>query len=157
MSASFPNVAGRSGPGASTEDAVPTPWSGSPMRLGSSRDVEGQPSRFAPATGTGSSWSIGSHVLRWITVHCGPRQVSLNGRRVHYPTYSFVGSEEAPRRTNLRPPLKLDVQFSRIQLSQRHACCANQEKESVQQGSQVPSCHRAGIRATFSTRMTAIA
>src|SRR3954447_21409581 len=30
-----------------------------------------------------------------------------------------VGSEEARRSASLRPPLKLDVRFSRIQLSQR--------------------------------------
>lgn len=73
------------------------------------------------------------------------------------PSTLVVGSEEAPRRANLRPPLKLDVQFSRIQLSQRHACCASQEKESVQQDSQDPSCYRAAFQATFSTRMSAIA
>jgi hypothetical protein len=42
--------------------------------------------------------------------------------------FTAVGSEEAPRRACLRPPLKLDVQFSRIQLSQRRVSDADQEK-----------------------------
>src|SRR5918999_3148127 len=40
---------------------------------------------------------------------------------LHYRAFIAVGSEEAHLRAGLRPPLKLDVQFSRIQLSPRCA------------------------------------
>jgi hypothetical protein len=39
----------------------------------------------------------------------------------HYRAFHTVGSEEAHLRAGLRPPLKLDVQFSCIQLSPRCA------------------------------------
>ena len=37
----------------------------------------------------------------------------------HYRNFITVGSEEARRNASLRPPLKLDMQFSSIQLSRR--------------------------------------
>jgi hypothetical protein len=37
----------------------------------------------------------------------------------HYRNFYTVGSEEAPRKAGLRPPLKPSVQFSRTRLSQR--------------------------------------
>src|SRR5579864_4767782 len=43
----------------------------------------------------------------------------------HYRTFNPVGSEEARLRASLRPPLKPDVQFSRIRLSQRRAFSAD--------------------------------
>ena len=50
-----------------------------------------------------------------------------------------VGSEEARRSAGLRPPLKLDVRFSRIQLSQRRFNVAGAEKESSRSGARVPA------------------
>ncbi len=36
------------------------------------------------------------------------------------PNHAIVGSEEARLHASLRPPLKLHVRFSRMQLSRRH-------------------------------------
>ena len=46
-----------------------------------------------------------------------------------FPRLVGVGSEEAPRGAGLRPPPKLDVQFSRIQLSQRLDISLKPKKE----------------------------
>jgi len=46
----------------------------------------------------------------------------------------FVGSEEARCRAGLRPPLKLHVQFSRMQLSRRFIASEMPTKELTQRG-----------------------
>src|SRR5205823_2202888 len=52
-------------------------------------------------------------------------QWQFDGRRLHgilllHLVLGTVGSEEARLRASLRPPLKLHVRFSRMQLSRRH-------------------------------------
>ena len=49
----------------------------------------------------------------------GGRHVRVRGYDKVLAHLMFVGSEEAPRRAGLRPPLKRPVQFSRRPLSQR--------------------------------------
>jgi hypothetical protein len=50
-----------------------------------------------------------------------------------------VGSEEARRGAGLRPPHKLDVRFSRIQLSQKRVSNAGSKKESGRSSVRVPT------------------
>src|SRR5215471_9508651 len=57
-------------------------------------------------------------------------------RALRFPTFVGVGSEEARRRAGLRPPPKLHVQFSRMQLSRRLRHAEMQEKGSTRSSSQ---------------------
>src|SRR5512135_3897156 len=69
----------------------------------------------------------------------------------HYRHFHAVGSEEARRSAGLRPPLKLDVRFSRIQLSQRRVSNAGLMKESGRSGARVPTRRTADAREAASS------
>jgi hypothetical protein len=58
-----------------------------------------------------------------------------------FPGFTGVGSKEAPLRigAGLRPPLKPDVQISRIQLSRRHVNSEMRSKEPATQDRQAPT------------------
>ena len=51
----------------------------------------------------------------------------------------FVGSEEARVRASLRPPLKLHVQFSRMQLSRRHITLRCKKRAAARKQYQEPT------------------
>src|SRR5918999_1121725 len=70
---------------------------------------------------------------------------------LHYRAFIAVGSEEAHLRAGLLPPLKLDVQFSRIQLSPRCAFGADCVKESDRLSAQGPSPHRDTVPVAVSS------
>ena len=53
---------------------------------------------------------------------------------LRFPTFTGVGSEEARFRASLRPPLKLHVHISRMQLSRRLTAVETQLKELIQRG-----------------------
>ena len=84
---------------------------------------------------------------RFLGLHHSPcpfprRAASLNSGPFPPPAFTGflgVGSEEARRSAGLRPPLKLDVRFSRIQLSQRRVNNAGSMKESGGSGARVPT------------------
>jgi len=61
------------------------------------------------------------------------------------------GSEEARRGAGLRPPPKLHVQFSRMQLSRRLSHAEMQEKESTRSSSQAHTHRTASWREVAST------
>src|SRR5262249_12660587 len=67
------------------------------------------------------------------------------------PGIDGVGSEEARRSASLRPPLKLDVRFSRIQLSQRRVNNAGSMKESGGSGARVPTRHTVDVPGAVSS------
>ena len=60
----------------------------------------------------------------------------LLAEALRFPTFAGVGSEEARIRASLRPPLKLHVQFSRMQLSRRLSHAEMQERELTRSSSQ---------------------
>ena len=68
-----------------------------------------------------------------------------------------VGSEEARSRAGLRPPLKLHVRFSRMQLSRKLSYAERQAKELVQPGSQARTRDKAPPWAAVSSRRSASA
>ena len=53
---------------------------------------------------------------------------------LRFPTFIGVGSEEARFRASLRPPLKLHVHISRMQLSRRLTAGETQWRELIQRG-----------------------
>src|SRR5262249_14212357 len=53
---------------------------------------------------------------------------------LRFPTFAGVGSEEARLRASLRPPLKLHVHISRMQLSRRLTAVETQLRELIQRG-----------------------
>jgi len=65
---------------------------------------------------------------------------------------AHVGSEEARMSACLRPPLKLHVQFSRMQLLRRLNPCGMQEKESTPPSSQAHTHRTAFSQAVASNR-----
>ena len=73
-----------------------------------------------------------------------------------FPRVVGVGSEEARRSAGLRPPLKLDVRFSRIQLSQWRVNNAGSEKESGRSGARVPTRRTADAPEAVSSPDNAI-
>ncbi len=58
----------------------------------------------------------------------------LLSEALRFPTFTGVGSEEARFRASLRPPLKLHVHISRMQLSRRLTAAETQLKELIQLG-----------------------
>ena len=66
------------------------------------------------------------------------------------------GAQGCPR-AGLRPPLKLHVRFSRMQLSRRLPSSEMQSKESVEQDSPARTRRRAGVPAAASSRRIASA
>ena len=75
--------------------------------------------------------------------------------RAFRPVDGRVGSEEARRSADLRPPLKLAVRFSRNQLSQRLAGGEIQEKESMRPDSPSRVRHKAGCATMSSSHCNA--
>src|SRR5512147_1645068 len=69
----------------------------------------------------------------------------------HYRHFHAIGSEEARRSAGLRPPLKLDVRFSRIQLSQKRVRDAGSMKESSRSGARVPTRRRVDVPGAVSS------
>src|SRR6266849_8921137 len=66
-----------------------------------------------------------------------------------------VGSEEARLRAGLRPPLKLHVQVSRMQLSRRFSDAGMTKKELSRANEQARSRHKAWAKAAASSRRCA--
>ena len=66
--------------------------------------------------------------------------------------FTGVGSEEARLRASLRPPLKLHVQFSRMQLLRRLNHCGKQEKELTPPSSQAHTHRTTSLQAVVSNR-----
>jgi nicotinamidase-related amidase len=67
------------------------------------------------------------------------------------PVVSPLGSEEARLCASLRPPLKLHVQFSCMQLSQRFSDAGMREKELNRLVAQVCTRRRADAQAAVSS------
>jgi hypothetical protein len=79
----------------------------------------------------------------------------LLAEALRFPTFTGVGSEEARFRASLRPPPKLHVQISRMQLSRRLKTSEMSEKELTQLGSQAHARGRVPEVATASSRRCA--
>jgi len=71
--------------------------------------------------------------------------------------FTGVGSEEARSRAGFRPPLKLHVRFSRMQLSRKLSYAERQAKELAQPGSQARTRDKAPPWASVSSRHSASA
>src|SRR3984893_1183316 len=65
--------------------------------------------------------------------------------------FTAVGSEEARLRASLRPPLKLHVRFSRMQLSRRLSDAGMQEKELSRSTEQARTRRKAWSQAAVSS------
>src|SRR5437870_9405280 len=68
-----------------------------------------------------------------------------------YSRFEIVGSEEARLRAGLRPPPKLHVRFSRMQLSRRLSDARMQEKELNRSAEQARTRRRAASLAAVSS------
>ena len=80
-----------------------------------------------------------------------PSRASADARASLFGTFLGVGSEEAPRRAGLRPPLKRPVRFSRKPLSQR-CLIEGSRKEPNRAGVRVRTRRAAGAPAAVASR-----